>query len=256
MKNTLRRRFFPLAAALLAALACSCATSPDALPLRVGISPAYPPVCMVVDGHPAGLEPDLAAALAAELRCPVEFVPMERDQLIPALLDGRVDILMSGLTVTPSRASRVAFCRPYLSNPLVAAARSGQAAAYSSAADVLSAPTSIGVLRHTSAETFVRRHCAKARAIPVTQRRDVAQNVAANRFSLYVDDLAAVLDIVSDNPDVLEVVPYPLHPQNLAWAVHPANRDLLSAANAALAKWKADGRLDAMLDRWLPARFQ
>ncbi|MBR6021087.1 MAG: transporter substrate-binding domain-containing protein [Kiritimatiellae bacterium] len=251
------KRFRPLAALpLLALLLASCATSPAPLPLRVGLTPNSPPLCMLdPDGtRPDGLECDLATALAAELRCPLEIVPLEWDDLFPALFDGRVDILMSGLTVTPGRAARVAFCDPYLQNPLVAATRAGEAAAYASAADILTAPASIGVLRRTSAETFVRRHCARARAVPVALRRDVAQNLAANRFSLYVDDLAAVLDLAAANPEILEVIPVPLHPQDLAWAVRPDNADLLLAANAALARWRASGRLDALLDRWLPAR--
>lgn len=253
------RRFAALAAALLLgvlAAACTSTQAPDALPLRVGFTPNYPPLCMTADGRPAGLEADFAAALAAELRCPLQIVPLEWDDLFPALADGRVDIVMSGLTVTPARAARVSFCRSYLQNPLVAAARAGEAASYASAADVLSAPTSIGVLRRTSAETFVRRHCARARAIPVSLRRDVPQNLAARRFSLYVDDLAAVLDLVAAAPDTLEVVPYPLYPQELAWAVRRDNAALRAAADAALAKWKASGRLDALLDRWLPERFQ
>ena len=246
------RLLAPLAALLFAA---ACATTPPPLPLRVGFTPNYPPVCMVTpEGQPTGIECDLANALAEELRCPLELVPVEWDDLFPALLEGRVDILMSGLTVTPARSATVAFCDPYLQNPLVAAARSGEAAAYASAADVLSAPTSIGVLRHTSAETFVRRHCAKARAVPVSLRRDVPQNLAARRFSLYIDDLAAILDLVAAHSEVLDLVPHALHPQDLAWAVHPENQNLRAAANAALARWRASGRLDAILDRWLPGR--
>lgn len=254
------RRLLPFAAALLAVLVSAC-TSPAPVPrpsllsLRVGFTPNYPPICMTDNGRPVGLEADLAEALAKELGCPLEIIPFEFDQLFPALLDGRVDILMAGLTVTPSRELKVKFCSPYLRNPLVAVTRAGKAHAYASAAAVLAAPTSVGVIRQTSAEIFVRRHCAHARVVPITFHRDVAQNLSTGRFTLYVDDLSSILDLVATHPEVLEVIPYPLHPQDIAWAVRPDNKALLAAANAAIAKWKADGRLDAMLDRWLPGRF-
>ena len=38
-------------------------------------------------------------------------------------------------------------------------------------------------------------------------------------------------------------------------AIPPPDQDIVTlAANAALARWRASGRLDALLDRWLPAR--
>lgn len=262
MKTNSLSCLFRLLAGLLALGTAACVSpSPTPLPelhsLRVGFSPNYPPICMNdAQGRPAGLEAEFAAALADELGCPLEFVSLDFGELFPALLDGRVDILMSGLTVTPSRAYKMRFCKPYLSNPLVAVTRSGWARNYASASQVLSVHASVGVLRDTYAESFVARHCHRARTVPISQYDDVPGDLADNRYSLYIDDLAAILDLAAKYPGVLDVIPYPLQQQDIAWAVHPDNGSLLSAANAALDKWKANGRLDAILDRWLPDRFR
>ena len=261
-KSIFSRLLAPAAAALLAVFAAACAT-PQVLPvpapelscLRVGFAANYPPLCTTdEEGRPAGLEADFAAALADELGCPLEIVPLDFGDLFPALLDGRVDILMSGLTVTPSRAYKMRFCKPYLSNPLVAATRPGWGRSYASASHVLSSANSIGVLRHTYAETFVNRHAPRARIVIVTDYDNVPGDLAANHYSIYVDDLAALLDLSSNHKGLLEIIPYPLQQQDMAWAVRPDSDALLSAANAALDKWKANGRLDAMLDHWLPGR--
>lgn len=261
MKNRKFRIFAAIAAVLLAVWGTACtspapppATAPQLESLRVGFAPNYPPICMAKDGEPAGLEADFAAALADELGCPFEIVSLEFHELFPALLDGRVDILMSGLTVTPSRAYQVRFCKPYMNNPLVAVSRAGWGSSFSSASHVLSASGSIGVLRHTYAEIFARRHCPRARIVHVSDYDDVPRDIAANSYSLYIDDLAAVLDLTAAHPDILEIIPFPLQQQEIAWAVHPDNAALLSAANAAIDKWKVNGRLTAMLDRWLPGR--
>lgn len=262
MKNRLVR-FAAIAVALpLALLAWGCVTSappapaPEIQTLRVGFSPNYPPICMESEGEARGLEADFAAALAKELGCGFEIVQMGFEELMPALLDGRVDILMSGLTVTPTRAYKVRFCKPYLNNPLVAVTREGWARSYASASQILAVNASIGVLRHTHGESFVRKHCMRARVVPITDYDAVPEDFANNRYSLYVDDLAAVLDLSAKHPGVLEVIPYPLQQQEIAWAVHPDNASLLSAANAAIDKWKANGKLDEMLDQWLPDRFR
>lgn len=261
-KTAIRYCAIVAATALFAALGWGCITStppvpaPDIQTLRVGFSPNYPPICMESEGEPRGLEADFAAALAKELGCGFEIVQMGFDELIPALLDGRVDILMSGLTITPQRAYKIRFCKPYLNNPLVAVTRDGWARSYASASQILAVNASIGVLRHTYGESFVRKHCMRARVVPITDYDAVPEDFANNRYSLYVDDLAAVLDLSAKHPGVLEVIPYPLQQQDIAWAVHPDNASLLSAANAAIDKWKANGKLDEMLDQWLPERFR
>jgi polar amino acid transport system substrate-binding protein len=247
-------------ALVLFATACSTPPPPPAPAidtLRVGFATNYPPVCMLSeDGQPAGLEADFAAALADELDCKLEIVPLDFDNLFPALREDRVDILMAGLTVTPSRAYDMRFCKPYLRNPLVAVTRAGRAQSYRSASQVLASSSYIGVLRHTAAETFVRRHCPRAHVVHVADYATVPVDIEDNRYSIYVDDLAAVLDLASAHSDVLEIIPFPLQQQDIAWAVQPSKESLLSAANAALERWKLNGSLERMLDKWLPGRFR
>ncbi|UCG79128.1 MAG: lytic transglycosylase F [Nitrospirota bacterium] len=50
-----------------------------------------------------------------QLQVVLEFIPVTRDRLIPALNEGLGDIAAAGLTVTPGRLEEVNFTRPYLS---------------------------------------------------------------------------------------------------------------------------------------------
>jgi len=60
-----------------------------------------------------GAERDHAAAFAAELGLDVEWVYVDTfDDLLPALLDGRGDLVVGNLTVTGKRRERVAFSAP------------------------------------------------------------------------------------------------------------------------------------------------
>src|SRR5262245_15025232 len=94
----------------LVALAAGCTSAAPSAPdrptnpsLRVGLAPDSPPVVFRQGPQIVGLEPDMARALAEALGRPLEFVPYEWDNLIPALLAGRIDVIMSGMTVTPAR---------------------------------------------------------------------------------------------------------------------------------------------------------
>jgi membrane-bound lytic murein transglycosylase MltF len=46
----------------------------------------------------------------------VVFVPVTRDQLLPALLEGRGDVAVANLTITPARSAQVAFSTPLVSD--------------------------------------------------------------------------------------------------------------------------------------------
>jgi membrane-bound lytic murein transglycosylase MltF len=50
------------------------------------------------------------------LKVSVVFVPVSRDELLPALLDGRGDLVMGNLTVTPERQKIVDFTDPWIAN--------------------------------------------------------------------------------------------------------------------------------------------
>ena len=47
-----------------------------------------------------------------QLRVNLIFIPVRRDELIPALLDGRGDIAASGITVTAARDKLIDFSMP------------------------------------------------------------------------------------------------------------------------------------------------
>ncbi len=110
----------------LAAVLAACAASappPEPSPsvLRIGVCANSPPVIFrEKDGSYAGFEAEMARSLAASLGRSAAFVECGWEDLIPALVDNRIDIIMSGMTITESRSVRVSFTDAYM--------RSGQAA--------------------------------------------------------------------------------------------------------------------------------
>ena len=82
--------------------------------LIVGTMGNMPPLNMTSkDGEIFGLEPDLARMLAKAMDVKVKFVTKPFNELLPALQTGEVDMVLSGMTITPERNRKVAFVGPY-----------------------------------------------------------------------------------------------------------------------------------------------
>ena len=249
------RRMWWLVAGLLPLMVSSCSTLKSSQPvLRVGMTPNYPPLVMLRDGYVAGVECDFATQLAADLGMELELISVPWEKQLDELGAGKIDIVMSGMTVTMPRQARVAFCDPYMSNPLIAVTRRGESGRFPTAGAIQDTMGGIGMLKDTSADTFVRRHFRSGKVLPLARRDDVVFYLANQRIDLFVDDLAAAIEIVSRNEAKLELIPIPLEEQKLAWAVRPEDVEFRGRVNAVLERWRTHGVLDQILNQWLPYR--
>ena len=133
----MKKRFVRLfVLSLVVAVFFGCAAAPQpagktsqvSQTLRVGVTPDFPPLVFKQGNRVAGIEADLAMMLGEELGRPVKFVEMKWDEQIPALLEGKTDIIMSSMTVTRERQVRIAFSEPFLKSGLVAAVRADNVA--------------------------------------------------------------------------------------------------------------------------------
>ena len=83
--------------------------------LRVGLSATQPPLNMKNRaGDIIGLEVELAEILAQSMNIELRFVEIPFSELLDALEADEVDLVSSGMTITPERNARVAFAGPYM----------------------------------------------------------------------------------------------------------------------------------------------
>ena len=246
----------PLSAvlSLIMAFGSGCtAPPPSAPPLRVGMAPDYPPLAFANAGQADGAEADFARMLGAQLGRPVTFISLKWEQLIPALQNGNIDIIMSGMSITPTRQLSVAFSEPYLTNQLRAIFTRANAAQFKAPQDITNAPVRIGVMPGTTADTLVQENCPQAERVALNTRPDAAFYLLQNpQIDVYIDDTFALAPILSTHEGSLTFMKAPLAENNLAWGVRPDNAELLRQVNAVLTRAKSDGTVDRILTRWIP----
>ncbi len=92
----------------------------------IGVDTDYRPFAyMDEQGNMTGFDIDAARWIAARKGFDPVFVGFAWDDIIPALEQGKIDMIYSGLTVTPEREERVDFTRPYYTTNQSVAARTG-----------------------------------------------------------------------------------------------------------------------------------
>jgi polar amino acid transport system substrate-binding protein len=222
--------------------------------LKVGISSHYPPIIYKQDKKIVGVEADLARALAITLNKKLEFVEVKWKDLIPALNSGKIDIIMSGMSVTMPRKMQMSFTEPYLRNGLMTAVPLETINKYRTPADILFYRGTVGVVRDTVAEEFVRRFLINAKIVLLKKSADAPHYFEGKRIEMFIHDAYAIGWLISQNEGELAGIWTPLSNDYFAWGISRGNPKLLKSVNSVIEEWKANGSLDKMLDAWLPLR--
>ena len=81
--------------------------------LKVGMSTFVPWAMKDKTGKLIGFEIDMANRLAADMGVKIEFIPTKWAGIIPALLTGKFDVIIGGMSVRPDRNLKVNFSIPY-----------------------------------------------------------------------------------------------------------------------------------------------
>ncbi|MGD9079837.1 MAG: transporter substrate-binding domain-containing protein, partial [Desulfobacterales bacterium] len=82
--------------------------------LVVGTTGTQPPLnATTKDGKIIGLDADIAKGIAISMGVKIQFKTMPFAELLPALHDDKVDLILSSMTMTPERNLKVAFIGPY-----------------------------------------------------------------------------------------------------------------------------------------------
>ncbi len=81
--------------------------------IKVGMDVFVPWAMKDKKGELIGFEIDIAKKFAEDMGVKIEFVPTKWSGIIPALITGKFDVLIGGMTITTQRNLKINFTRPY-----------------------------------------------------------------------------------------------------------------------------------------------
>ncbi|WP_375594068.1 transporter substrate-binding domain-containing protein [Algihabitans albus] len=149
--------------------------------LRVGTALFSPWAMRNQDGALIGFEAEVAAKLAADMGVELETAVMSFDQLVPALEEGAIDIVASGLSITPRRARRISFSAPYATSGINMLVNRDLGEAFASLSDFDDPGVRIAVVRDTTASDLARSIFPEAEIFLLANEEEVAIAVLTER---------------------------------------------------------------------------
>lgn len=153
------------------------------------------------DGKVSGFDIDLASIMADAMGVKLIIEVMTFAELLPALESGKVDAVISNLTITPKRNLRVAFVGPYLISGKCIVTKSETLAKAEQLGDLNNANTKLAVLGGSTSEDFVRGLFPAAAVVKIDDYAKGADLVATDRVNGMLTDYPICLATLKAYPD-------------------------------------------------------
>lgn len=223
--------------------------------LRAGLSTFIPWAMRDKQGGLIGFELDVGNRLAQDLGVKYEPVPTAWDGIIPALLAGRFDFIIGGMSITPARSEQVQFSEPYSTSGLLIVANSKMAGGHSKVADFDRADYTVTCRRGTTVPATLGRLIPKATVRQFDDDAQAQQEVVNGRAHAWVASAPRPVFAALDNPTILyNPFKEPFEPQREGIAMRKNDPGTLAAVNKWVADRHADGFLKTRRAYWFETR--
>lgn len=272
-----------LKTAIAAAALCATAFVPvqqasakDWKTVVIGTEGAYAPWNMTkADGSLDGFEVELVHDLCGRMKVECKLMTQDWDTMIPSLQQGKFDVMMDAVSITPERQKEIAFSEPYAQTPATFAAVKGSPMASlpgTGETIKMSSPDekndmveklkeavkgkSIGIQTATVYTKFVEdnfKDVADIREYKTAAEHDL--DLASGRIDLAFDDatyfLSAFKDKGNENltltgPEIAGTIWGP----GEGFGFRKSDTDLTEMFNKAIDAAKADGTIEKLSKKW------
>ena len=222
--------------------------------LTMSTNAQFPPYEMVADdGSFEGIDVEIAAAIAEKLGLELQVDDMDFDSALLAAQNGKSDMVMAGVTITDERMAVMDFSDTYANGVQVVIVKEDSDIA---AIDDLEGKM-IGTQQGTTgylycSDTPENRGYGEENVTAYADGATAVQALINGQVDCVVIDNAPAQEFVKANPG-LKILDTEFTNENYAIGVAKGNTALLDAINGALKELIADGTVQQIIDKYIPA---
>ena len=217
--------------------------------LIMSTNAAFPPYEMTTDsGEFEGIDIETAQTIADKLGLELQIDDMDFDAALLAVQQGKADMVMAGVTVTDERQNVMDFTDSY--------ATGIQSIIVKEDSDIASvddlAGKKIGTQRGTTGYLYCSDDFGDENVVAYDNGLTAVQMLNNGQVDCVVIDNAPAKEFIAANPG-LKLLDTAYVEESYAIGVGKGNTELKDAINTALEELKADGTLQAIVDKYITA---
>lgn len=222
--------------------------------LIYGFDANYPPFTFVLpNGTAAGFDVDVVKLIAAKYNWTIIYKPWDWSTIVTALVNGDIDFIMSGMTITAERSQKVWFSLPYYSYIHELVTRTD---VNMTADQILNSGQPIAVELGATSDQWADKLLAKGyhfQKLGLDSYTAATEAVLNGRAIAMITDSAFFEPYLKANPSAaskLKVVTTLGGYESYAIATRPGDFWLRNQINAALAELMSSPTWDQLLEKW------
>jgi polar amino acid transport system substrate-binding protein len=205
-----------------------------------GIDANFPPFAYIdKTGTPAGFDVEAMAWIANDLGFEVEHKAIDWDGIITSLMTKKIDVIASGMSITPDRAKKVNFTIPYWKIDQVMVVKKDSTLTL---ADLMTGKNKVGVQQGTSEAKWIKAESEprgwNIKLSYYSSSPLAVEDVLNGRIAAAAMDDAPAHDAVAKK-NVKILGNFGMHAEDFGYAVRKGDTELLEQINKSLKKLMA-----------------
>jgi polar amino acid transport system substrate-binding protein len=222
--------------------------------LRIGVTSDAPPLIYLKNDKITGLEADLAIKLGKFAGKRIKFIQLKWEDQIPALENNKIDIIMSGMSITTARQYRLAFSNPYLRSGQILLVRLAEKAQFSTGIySLMNSNHVIGTVKGTTGDLFITKTINGVKVKNYETSADAVDALIKKEIDAFVYDAPMICHYaaINENNKLTPILSLATE-EYIAWGIRKEDGELLNQANAFIADLKSKQQLQRIIRTWIP----
>ena len=219
--------------------------------IKIGFDTFKPWAMKDKKGEYIGFEIEVAKRLANDMGVKAEFVPTKWSGIIPALLTGKFDIIIGGMSITPQRNLKVNFSIPYEFSGMSLVANTKLAGNRSRIDEFNNPNTKVAVRLGTTAAEAAKNFLPKAEILTFDEESQTIQELLNRRVHALVASNPLPSNLAKEYSEQLYLpLREDLSQEPIAFAVRKGDPDFLNWLNNWVRFTASKGWLQNRYEYW------
>ena len=215
-------------------------------PFVVCLDPSFAPFAFMNRNRLAGVDIEMAEAIADELKRPVQFRIVPFSEILPLVINGAADMGTSGISITPERSSMILFSNSYETSTRKILVKEGSKLSRISDLE----GKLIGAEKGTTNEEYAVDKLHAKKTVHYDNAEEGIRGLLSNEIDAYVDDESEITFAMEKHKGQVKMMQVVIRPEEYGFAFRLGNAEAKAAADRVIEAKRRNGDLQALFRKY------